>query len=106
MLYEVITLGAGELGGGGGSGDGGVVGFEFLGTFERCRTIVFALQVSIQVGEVDVGNRQVGLAAVISSSMLQALDYPRRMYPQLGELPLIVPILAAMVVCGLIGLLT
>ncbi|HPE89275.1 MAG TPA: galactose/methyl galactoside ABC transporter permease MglC [Spirochaetia bacterium] len=49
--------------------------------------------------------RQVGLAAVISSSMLQALDYPRRMYPQLGELPLIVPILAAMAVCGLIGLL-
>ena len=49
--------------------------------------------------------RQVGLAAVISSSMLQALDYPRRMYPQLGELPLIVPILAAMIVCGLVGLL-
>ncbi len=49
--------------------------------------------------------RLVGLAAVISSSMLQALDYPRRMYPNLGELPLIVPIVAAMLVCGVIGLL-
>ncbi|HQO65208.1 MAG TPA: beta-methylgalactoside transporter, partial [Spirochaetales bacterium] len=49
--------------------------------------------------------RQVGLAAVVSSSMLQALDYPRRMYPELGQLPLIVPILAAMLICGAIGLL-
>jgi len=48
--------------------------------------------------------RMVGLAAVVSSSLLQAVDYPRRMYPELGQLPLIVPILAAMVVCGIIGL--
>jgi len=48
--------------------------------------------------------RMVGLAAVISSSMLQALDYPRRMYPELGQLPLWLPIVAAMAVCGLVGL--
>ena len=49
--------------------------------------------------------RQVGFAAVLSGSLLQALDYPRRMYPELPELPLIVPILVAMAVCGFIGLI-
>ena len=49
--------------------------------------------------------RQVGLAAVVSASLLQQLDYARRMYPHLQQLPLWVPILLAMVVCGLIGLL-
>jgi len=49
--------------------------------------------------------RQVGLAAVVSASLLQQLDYARRMYPHLQQLPLWVPILIAMVVCGLIGLL-
>ena len=49
--------------------------------------------------------RQVGLAAVVSASLLQQLDYARRMYPNLQQLPLWVPILLAMVVCGLVGLL-
>jgi methyl-galactoside transport system permease protein len=49
--------------------------------------------------------RQVGLAAVVSASMLQQLDYARRMYPDLPQLPLWVPIVLAMVVCGVIGLL-
>ncbi|MDR1785898.1 MAG: galactose/methyl galactoside ABC transporter permease MglC [Spirochaetaceae bacterium] len=48
--------------------------------------------------------RNVGLAAVISSSLLQAPDYPRRMYENLPSLPLIVPLLVAVVVCGLVGL--
>jgi methyl-galactoside transport system permease protein len=48
--------------------------------------------------------RQVGLAAVISASMLQQLDYARRMYPNLQELPIWVPIVIAMVVCASIGL--
>ena len=47
--------------------------------------------------------RQVGLAAVVSASMLQALTYSRRMYPDLGELPLIIPIIIAMLVCGVFG---
>jgi len=42
--------------------------------------------------------RQVGLAAVISASMLQAAEYEYRMYPELGVLPIIVPILIVMVV--------
>src|SRR3954454_902945 len=49
--------------------------------------------------------RMVGLAAVISASMLQAGDYAYRMYPNLPELPLIVPILVAMAATGLIAAL-
>ena len=48
--------------------------------------------------------RQVGLAAVVSASMLQQMDYARRMYPTLQQLPLWVPILIAMIVCACIGL--
>jgi methyl-galactoside transport system permease protein len=49
--------------------------------------------------------RMVGLAAVISASLLQAGDYAYKMYPNLPELPLIVPILIAMAATGLISAL-
>lgn len=49
--------------------------------------------------------RTVGLAAVLSASLLQATDYAYRMYPDLQKLPVLVPVLIAMVVCALIGLL-
>lgn len=49
--------------------------------------------------------RMVGLAAVVSGSLLQATDYAYRMYPNLDRLPIIVPILIAMVICGIIGTL-
>ena len=53
---------------------------------------------------VDLGaGRLVGLAAVFSASLLQSVDYSRRMYPELPVLPLIIPILIAMAVCGLFG---
>ena len=42
--------------------------------------------------------RQVGLAAVISASLLQAPDYAYRMYPNLAELPIIAPILLVMLI--------
>ncbi len=45
--------------------------------------------------------RMVGLAAVISASMLQSLDYTRRFFPNLPEIPLIVPIL----ICILTGII-
>ena len=45
--------------------------------------------------------RMVGLAAVISASMLQTLDYSRRFFPNLPEIPLIVPIL----ICILTGII-
>ncbi|MEN6364941.1 MAG: galactose/methyl galactoside ABC transporter permease MglC [Rectinema sp.] len=49
--------------------------------------------------------RQVGLAAVVSSSLLQFATYARRMYPQLSDLPIWLPILIAVVLCALVGLL-
>jgi len=49
--------------------------------------------------------RQVGLAAVVSASLLQFLPYPRRMYPTMPELPLWIPILIAIAACALLGLL-
>jgi methyl-galactoside transport system permease protein len=57
-------------------------------------------------GGVDLSaGRQVGLAAVFSASLLQTMEYPRRMYPDLPILPLILPILIAMAVCGIFGFL-
>jgi methyl-galactoside transport system permease protein len=49
--------------------------------------------------------RMVGLAAVVSASMLQATDYAYRMYPNLQKLPVVVPILIAMAVCAFVGLI-
>lgn len=48
--------------------------------------------------------RTVGFAAVVSASLLQATDYAYRMYPHLQKLPLWVPILVAIAVCGAVGL--
>ncbi len=42
--------------------------------------------------------RLVGLAALVAASMLQRPDYLARFYPQLPQLPLIVPLLVAIVV--------
>ncbi|MDP2790582.1 MAG: galactose/methyl galactoside ABC transporter permease MglC [Rectinemataceae bacterium] len=49
--------------------------------------------------------RQVGLAAVVSASLLQFMSYPRRMYPNIPELPIWIPILIAILACALLGLL-
>jgi methyl-galactoside transport system permease protein len=49
--------------------------------------------------------RVVGLTAVLSASMLQAPDYARKFYPNLGHLPLIVPILIAVGAGLLVGAL-
>ena len=47
--------------------------------------------------------RIIGLAAVISASLLQATDYAYRMYPDLQQLPVVIPILLAMIICGFMG---
>lgn len=49
--------------------------------------------------------RQIGLAAVVSASMLQFQEYPRRMYPNMGDLPIWIPILIAIAACALLGML-
>ena len=48
--------------------------------------------------------RTVGLAAVVSASLLQAGDYAYKMYPNLPELPIFIPILIAMAVLNLMFL--
>ncbi len=45
--------------------------------------------------------RMVGMAAVISASLLQQSDYLGRFYPNLPVLPLLAPMLLAMIVCAL-----
>jgi methyl-galactoside transport system permease protein len=49
--------------------------------------------------------RMVGMAAVVSASMLQAIDYGYRMYPNLQKLPVFVPILIAVAICAILGLI-
>lgn len=49
--------------------------------------------------------RIVGLAAVISTSMLQTADYGNRFFPELAQLPLFIPILVAVCICMMFGAL-
>lgn len=49
--------------------------------------------------------RQVGLAAVISASLLQAPDYAYKMYPNLPQLPIFIPILAVMLITAFFSLI-
>lgn len=49
--------------------------------------------------------RMVGLSAVISASLLQDPGYTYRMYPDLAQLPVIVPMLIAAVVTGFFGMI-
>jgi len=70
--------------------------------------VIFAMGMGavLITGGVDLSaGRLVGLAAVLSASLLQAPDYLRRMYPNLPVLPLIVPLIIAMIACGLFGVL-
>ena len=50
--------------------------------------------------------RMIGLAAVISASMLQDVGYAYRMYPHLKELPIIVPLLLVIALCALLGMIS
>lgn len=70
--------------------------------------LIIALGMSFVLisGGVDLsGGRVVGLAAVISASLGQTAGYVRKFYPDLVELPVIVPIIAAMAACALVGAL-
>lgn len=70
--------------------------------------VIIALGVSFALitGGTDLSaGRVVGFAAVISASMLQNQDYLRRFYPDLPDLPLIVPILIAVAIGILCGML-
>lgn len=47
--------------------------------------------------------RIVGLAAVVTASLGQNVEYARRFFPGLGDVPIIVPFLAAVAVAALLG---
>lgn len=49
--------------------------------------------------------RMVGFAAVLSASMLQDPDYVRRFFPNLPQIPVIIPVLAAVAAGTLVGIL-
>lgn len=49
--------------------------------------------------------RQVGLAAVVSASLLQKADYAYKMYPDLPILPIIVPIVLVMLITATFSLI-
>lgn len=58
------------------------------------------------VGGVDLAaGRVMGFAAVMTASLGQTLTYARRFYPNMPELPFFVPLLAAMAVGAVFGLL-
>jgi len=75
----------------------------FTGT-QSSTKIIFALGIAsiIVLGYTDLLlGRSVGLAAIISSSLLQAPNYSQKIFPNLPQLPLFVPILLVMLICSL-----
>ncbi|HWR11813.1 MAG TPA: galactose/methyl galactoside ABC transporter permease MglC [Rectinemataceae bacterium] len=77
--------------------------FYFILTQSSSR-IVLALGVAsiIVLGYTDLSlGRSVGMAAIVSSSLLQAANYSQRIFPDLPQLPIVVPILIAMLLCAL-----
>jgi methyl-galactoside transport system permease protein len=55
-------------------------------------------------GGVDLSaGRIVGLAAVITASLGQTMEYARRFYPTIGDIPIIIPFLAAITITSLLG---
>ncbi len=49
--------------------------------------------------------RAVGLACVVAASLMQNVDYAYKMYPNLGDVPLIVPFLVCIAMLGIVGAL-
>ena len=49
--------------------------------------------------------RTVGLAACLSATFMQRADYSGRVYPEMGELPMLLVLLGVVLVCVFIGLL-
>ena len=47
--------------------------------------------------------RILGLTAIVSASLLQSTTYAARMYPDLPALPLILPLLVAVIIGGIFG---
>lgn len=62
------------------------------------------LMFPLLIGGTDLaGGRQVGLAAVLIASLSQMADYSNRFWPNLPELPIVLPILIALLAVAFIG---
>lgn len=69
--------------------------------------VILALGVAgiVVLGNTDLSlGRSVGLAGILSASLLQAVDYERRIFDAMPHLPVWLPILLAMFVCALFSL--
>lgn len=79
--------------------------FRFIITQASTR-VILALGVAgwlVLAGtDLSVG-RMVGLAGVVSASLLQAPNYARRIYPEMAQLPIIVPILLVVVITAVLS---
>jgi len=66
--------------------------------------VALGLLFTLLIGGTDLaGGRQVGLAAVLVASMTQMLTYSGRFYPNLPDLPVIIPIIITLLVVAVIG---
>ncbi len=59
------------------------------------------------IGGVDLSSgRMVGLSAVIAGSMVQVVTYAGRFYPNMPQIPIIIPIILSIVVCAALGVVS
>jgi len=66
--------------------------------------VAIGLLFTLLLGGTDLsGGRQVGLAAVIVASMSQTATYAGRFYPNLPQIPIIIPVVIAIAVVAVIG---
>ncbi len=75
--------------------------FTFIITQSATR-VIMALGVAglIVLGCTDLSlGRNVGMAAIVACSLLQATNYSQRIYPDLPRLPIYLPILLVMILC-------
>jgi len=67
--------------------------------------VAIGLLFTLLLGGTDLsGGRQVGLAAVIVASMSQTATYSGRFFPNLSQIPIIIPALIAIAVVAVIGI--
>lgn len=75
--------------------------FSFILT-QSSTKILMALGVAgiIVLGGTDLSvGRMIGMSAVVTASLLQSVEASRRIYPNLPELPIVLPILLAILLC-------
>ncbi|WP_411677638.1 galactose/methyl galactoside ABC transporter permease MglC [Caproicibacter sp.] len=78
--------------------------FDILAQSSIRLIIALGICITLLIAGTDLSaGRMVGLAAVISTSMLQNPDYAHRFFPNLPQVPIILPILLAIFACGIFG---